>query len=1198
MAFQNGNPKKLVSDEALPDTPGSTPKHPEHDGGVGAANGVDDEDESAGVGFDRPDHAAVFDLSMDYSDDDVLLDWEQYSGGRKFTFMGQDVTWLAKVCPWCPCWVPPEWWYKYGKRQRRAIMAYTAFGTLGVIVLSVIIGAVVYGLQAGNSAPMLAAHRDFQGQWDERLKVDLSRHEECTWTHWRLPSNVKPDMYHLDLYTTLQEPFAVNGTVTISVKVTQRSPCVVLHARDMDITHVALEHPHTHGRWAFNETLGQLTLAFPNQLPLDQSVSILLHFNYTLQQKLSGFYRSHYSVGDRNYTLGTTQFEADGAREAFPCFDEPALKARYNFSLTAPAHLTALFNTPQVNPASEAPAGAAPDLAGGLVRRSFQPTPPMSSYLVAFVVGNLTNASALVPGINPMDDRRTVSVWGTPDRVKDLDIALDIARTILPAYERLFGIPYPLPKLDLVAIPDFAAGAMENWGLLLYRETALLASEDSSIDALRGVTATIAHEMAHLWFGDMVTPQWWGELWLNEGFATYIEALGASAARPNLAFLKTFYGDVTRRALGADAKNASNHALATLQGVETTEQVEAMFDSVTYDKGASVLRMLRSYLTRDLVPQPLLRRSLLQDGENILYGTGDDPFMKGVRTYLKAHEYNTSTSTDLWEALSTAVGRNVGAWMHGWTFQKGYPLVHVTLGGITNRDVFVLQRPFTIDGVQGCGSGSDPGLPGVEKVAPWWIPISFSTATQLDTTWKPLESCSSKEPIYTLEGDTDWLKLNVGQTGLYRVHYPDELWERLTLVATRVIDDVPIMPEVDFAGLLDDAWALNDAGGLPVHVFLNLTRALAARDVGEYVPWQVAGPILVKIKNLLTLDNAKSGCAEAFRQYVIRNVTTPFIAGLSNDAAYGFKLGADAFDVALEPAEARLLLPYVLGLAGDFDNAGVQSAATNLFIGFTSGMPVQADMRSLVLNLAVASGDEETYKAVQKLYVEAAEADEKERRLRALTYARDPALVKRTLAFALSEDVRAQDTPGVILSVAQRGGASLTAAWAFLRTHYSGVVAKLGGGPEAARSMGELLSGVGSLLASDAAVDQVEELFRTHQDVVSEERYANAATQSIRNNIKWLRANSAAVCRWLRMAPPENMVAPVLAPAPAPVLAPTSAPVLAPAPAPVLAPGNAPAPGPLFAQAPGPVLAPLQAPAPAPQEAEIPPDDPWDDMWG
>uniref|UniRef100_A0A1D2A2H1 Alpha-aminoacylpeptide hydrolase n=1 Tax=Auxenochlorella protothecoides TaxID=3075 RepID=A0A1D2A2H1_AUXPR len=1007
--------------------------------------------------------AAVFNLDLDYSDDDALLDWEQYAGLRRFRCCGREWT--------LPSWArprPPDWWWTYTKRQRRLLLS----GAACCLTFILLIAALAAAAASGHSIlPGLIGRGDA---------------EYCAWVEPRLPPGIVPRRYALTLGTKMAAPYAVEGSLTIDLNVTKAARCVVLHAASgLGIQGVWLGNGTGGAQGELRDRPGhqQLVLQFPSTLQPGEGNSLHFRFAYNLSEGLSGFYRSSYTLGAETHSLATTQFEATSARSAFPCFDEPALKAVFVLTVEAPATYTVLSNMPAsaVHHHHEEGEGHGPALASW----HFPPTPPMSTYLLAIVIGELAGTSRLVPGATAGADPRNVTVWGTPDRRASLEFAADIASKVLPAYEAAFGVPYSMPKLDLVAIPDFSAGAMENWGLILYRETALLTSPTSSLADRRWVAKVVAHEMAHMWFGDLVTMEWWGELWLNEGFASYLEFLGAQAASPELDIFLSFYTDVLPDALEEDSLNSS-HPLSIPQGVNTSERIESLFDSIEYNKGAAVLRMLRAWVNRGAGLGALEAAAGINPAQ--------DPFLAGLQAYLNLGAYNATTGSELWRALAGPLGLpDLPKRMRAWTYQQGYPLVRVSLdeGG----RVWLQQSRFGIAGVTPCDS-----------TAAFWLPVALATA---DTptgkpTWTEFSGCQSAAPVLQNAASAGtWVKANAGQYGFFRVQYDEALWARLVAAA-------PTLPPTDLAGLLEDSWALAEAGELGIDTFLNLVGSLAARSPEDYEPWAAALPYLERVAQL-------APCSTLWQNYLAQTLFNTFLrqdaGGQANTSTAPPPL-AFSFD-APSPEGAgvgqRLLRPAILAAAGRYGHLAITAQALELVPNLTASS-VDPDARSALLATAVRAGHRDVWEGVHRLYLAADAADERERTLRALAAA--PGAAADPLDWSLGPEVRAQDMATVIVTAARARPDTPSLVWAWLGRKWRPVSEKLGGGNEGARRMGSLLESVASLFSNQTAIPEVEAVFAASRGVVTEGIYLERARETIETNAVWVTAHGSKLCTW------------------------------------------------------------------------------------
>ncbi len=468
-----------------------------------------------------------------------------------------------------------------------------------------------------------------------------------------LSTKIIPLIYDLELKPDL-ENFTFSGKETITLTLLQNTKSISLHSKEIEIDtadinpSTSLRASKIFGKIAYDKKSETAIFTFPKTLPKGK-IKLTLVFRGILNDKMRGFYRSKYSVGGKDYHMATTQFEATDARRAFPSFDEPAKKAIFNISLVVPKGKTAISNTLPVSVREHE---------SGFEIIKFSPTPKMSTYLVAFIVGDFEHLKSKTK------KGTLVRVFTTPGKINQAKFALDCAVKTLEFYEKYFDIPYPLPALDMIAIPDFASGAMENWGAVTYRESAILVDEkNSSVSNKQWVALVVAHELAHQWFGNLVTMEWWTHLWLNEGFASYIEYLAVDKLFPSWDIWTQFVTNDLGVALRLDAL-LSTHPIEV--EVHHPDEIGEIFDEVSYSKGASLIRMLANYL-------------------------GEDNFRDGLRYYLKKHSYQNTETIHLWQAFEKVCGKpkkNIAKMMHTWTGKPGYPIIRI------KDDLTIFQERF------------------------------------------------------------------------------------------------------------------------------------------------------------------------------------------------------------------------------------------------------------------------------------------------------------------------------------------------------------------------------------------------------------------------------------------------------------------------------------------------------------------------
>lgn len=578
----------------------------------------------------------------------------------------------------------------------------------------------------------------------------------------RLPRGVVPESYELGL-SVAPDSGTFSGSETITVRAARPVKTVVMHAVGLTLRSASADgSPVSLDDVSSDTQSGTIAVRLP--VPWSKGKhSLSFAWDGVLDRQMRGLYLSTAERGGRKEAYAFTQFEADDARRAFPCFDEPGLKAVFRLTASAPAGLTLVSNMPA---ASETEADG---------RRTvvFADTPRMPTYLLALAAARLTPTRGAA-------GRTSVTVWTLPEQAPQAAFALQVATESLTRLEAYFGAPYALPKLDLVAAPDFAHGGMENWGAVFFRDTEVLVDPAAASEAARRrVAMVVAHELAHQWFGDLVTMLWWDDIWLNEAFATWVSYKVLDDWRPEWRVWGDFE-DWRRSALGLDA-------LANTRPVKfpnlSPDRIMSMFDALTYAKGGAVLRMLEAYL-------------------------GPEAFRDGVRRYVHAHAYGNAASADLWRALSAASGRPVGRVAGGWIERPGYPLVSVTAQSADGRRVRLSQRRFLADG------GDAPGT--------WDVPVTLGYADEGGTrTMNVLLSAPAMTVSLPGRGTVRWIDPNRGQAGYYRAALDRGLLDRL------LADGGEALPEGGRTALLGDLWAQAQAGRGTLVPWLDALAAFA-----------------------------------------------------------------------------------------------------------------------------------------------------------------------------------------------------------------------------------------------------------------------------------------------------------------------------------------------------------------------------------
>src|SRR5262245_27154185 len=592
------------------------------------------------------------------------------------------------------------------RRQTLYRLAKLAAGLLAVQVTTVL-----------RTTPAAISHALIDNSKGEEMNQDRSQALDDS---YRLPRHVLPARYELRLEPDLTSA-TFEGRATITVTAIQPTTVIVLNALDLTIESATVEAEQGRRLSAvidMDESLQRCRLTVPEPMaPGEWRLSMT--FRGTLNDTLRGFYRSTYKdQRGMTQTMAATQFEATDARRAFPCWDEPDFTAVFSTTLVIDRALTAVSNT----------AVASETLEGEKKVVRFADTIKMSTYLVAFIVGQIEPTDVTFVGKTPL------RLWAGPGKSHLTGFGRDIAKASLQFFESYYGIAYPADKLDLLAIPDFASGAMENLGAITFRETALLIDQRTGTHGeLQRVADVVAHENAHMWFGDLVTMSWWNGLWLNEAFATFMEMLAVDAWKPEWKRWDTF-GVSRAAAFSVDGL----HSTRPIEyPVRAPKDAEAMFDVLTYEKGASVLRMLEQHI-------------------------GPTVFRDGVRDYLHTHAYGNADTKDLWISLGKASQQAVPTLMDGWIFQPGYPLVTADLN--EQSELVMSQQRFTYL------PNAAPGL--------WQVPVQLRIQAGEKTKTQRLLLTRAEERV-ACPSDTQFVVVNEGGHGFYRVRYGPLLLKRL-----------------------------------------------------------------------------------------------------------------------------------------------------------------------------------------------------------------------------------------------------------------------------------------------------------------------------------------------------------------------------------------------------------------------------------
>jgi tricorn protease interacting factor F2/3 len=574
---------------------------------------------------------------------------------------------------------------------------------------------------------------------------------------------VTPRHYAIRIEPDLSR-FVFHGEETIQVRVNRATDRITLNAKELkiDSASVTVGSRTYKAKVSENKAKEELTLGLPCKVRGGAALNIT--FSGCNNDRLYGFYRGSYEYRGKKRCMLTTQFEPNDARAAFPCFDEPALKAKFSLSLVIGRSLSAISNMPIRKESS---------MGDGKKLVEFIRTPRMSSYLLYFGVGNFERITKRLGNME-------VGAVTMPGRIKQAELALGFAVKFIEFYQNYFGVRYPLPKLDLVAVPDFAAGAMENWGALTFREVLMLGDKKKiALRTKQNIASVIAHELAHQWFGDLVTMNWWDDLWLNESFATFMACKAVDSVFPGWKMPDQYLIDTVSSALSSD-QLVSTHPINV--HVKKPAEIEEIFDAISYDKGGSILYMLEDYAGRDV-------------------------FRKGLHNYLIKKAYSNATKADLWNEISASARKSgikdVGLVARKWIEEPGYPLVEASKSGSTLR---LVQSRLTLSKII---SGQV-----------WPIPLSYMM--QDGSRGKSL--MLGRTASIRLGGNR-WAKLNLSQAGFYRTSYPEDILEKLgEAIRAGIISDR------DAWGIVNDLFFLARSGRVPARKYLGFVEKYCTVD--------------------------------------------------------------------------------------------------------------------------------------------------------------------------------------------------------------------------------------------------------------------------------------------------------------------------------------------------------------------------------
>ncbi|XP_020775323.2 glutamyl aminopeptidase [Boleophthalmus pectinirostris] len=870
------------------------------------------------------------------------------------------------------------------------------------------------------------------------------------WKNFRLPNYVNPVHYDLHLEPNMVDD-TYSGTVDIQVEVTQTTKHLWLHIRETyvsalprlragasqeDGASVGVTRCFEYKTHEYVVVEAETTLAPGNYV-------LSLDFKGVLTGSVVGFYRVVYIEGGVTKKIAATDHEPTDARKSFPCFDEPNKKATYTVSITHDKAYKALANMPQE--------GESEVLPGDKLKTSFIKSVPMSTYLVCFAVHQFESVQRISARGIPL------KIWAQPSQLHTAVYAADTTKIIFDYFEEYFNMNYSISKLDKIAIPDFGTGAMENWGLITYRETNLLYDEkESSSTNKQRVASVIAHELVHQWFGNIVTMDWWDDLWLNEGFASFFEYVGVEQAEPTWGMRDIMIISDVLPVMEDDALLSSHPIIVD---VSTPAEITSVFDAISYSKGASVLRMLEDWM-------------------------GKNMFRDGCRQYLKDYYFTNAKTANFWASLAKASGLPVAEVMDTWTQQMGYPVVMLS---VTETAAKLTQKRFLLD------PNADISQPPTPLGYKWTMPVEFH-AIKSNRDFMAMFNKTESElvvPPYSSAVD-GLLKVNNDHIGFYRVNHDEHVW---TSISQQLLSDHTEFDAADRTSFIDDVFALARGDIIDYGNAFNLTQYLTNET--EYIVWKTVATSISYVREMLSNNDA---LYPKFQKLFRNHVT-----------AIATKLGWE--DVGDQ--KTRLLRETVLGIACGMGDDAALNEASRLFDQWIDGTlsSVAVNLRLLVYRYGMKrSGTAAKWETMFQRYTTSTLAQEKDKLLYGLASVEDVNLLYRLLEASKDESVvRSQDLFTLVRYVSYNPlGQSMAWDWTTLNWDYLVDRYTIND-----RNLGRLLGYISTSYNTDLQLWKMEHFFKMTPNAGAGEMPRKQALETVRNNIEWLRRNQDEIKLWL-----------------------------------------------------------------------------------
>ncbi|KAL0111090.1 hypothetical protein PUN28_012804 [Cardiocondyla obscurior] len=881
--------------------------------------------------------------------------------------------------------------------------------------------------------------------------TDFSQNENSI--DFRLPTAIIPVSYEIKLISNLPDNFKFIGFVTIEALVKHPTNNITLHVGNLNIEEVTiLEYKNDNFLTTYDNITEKFTITLPKIITEGKKVSIYMKYNGILSDNMLGFYKSSYLDEDgETKWLAATQFQTTHARHAFPCFDEPRFKANYTISIARNKKYKVLSNMPLINSKTLDPENKIWDTFGESIS--------MPTYLVAFVISEFDSNYNTDSGTN-------IGVWSKPSTIEQTEYALNVSTALLKLYKEKFNESYALEKLDMVAVPDFAAGAMENWGLVTYREDRMLYDpKESSALAQQSVASVIAHELAHMWFGNLVTPEWWSYLWLSEAFARYFQYFGTAEIEKDWNMAEQFVVEQHQSALIVDGLESS---LPMTREVSNKLQLEGIADTITYNKGASIVRMM-----------------------SLVFGT--DTFENVLRRYIENNkEEGLAQPEDLWiEIINELEIQNIPhidikKAMNSWTTRPGYPVISVVTH--FSGQLSITQERFLLR-----------NLDNTPKNIIWSIPITYTTQSEsnfynINPKYWMTTNRSSRNRI---ANPKEWVIFNVQSSGFYRVNYDNDGWQKIINALKTNLDEIHVLNR---AGIVDDLLNLGRAGYQNYDLILD--GLLYLEEETNYLPFKAA------FNGFEYLNRRFTGQPKffLFKEYVLSLIKNTHLR-----LKYEDNKDDDRLTVLLRQEVNNLLCNF-----GDDDCI---TTYTDKFKQWRkdSSARIKPNERATAYCVAIRHGTFQDWKYLWNEYLNSNYSTDQTVIIKALGCSQNTTILEQYLKYAIADysenRIRKQDSTSVFAAVYNSGLLGAEYVLDFVDKYYKDMENYYGG----QGTIAAILDGTSQRLSTNELVDKFEKLINDHKtDFVSIQKSLESSLRIARYELIWYRVYSPSIIEWLQ----------------------------------------------------------------------------------